>query len=127
MTGGGPVATQDHAFVLGCKGIGELLACRTNVNVLISHIAEVLLTEASFRLCVRGHRLWQHWLLSIARFKALFGPSSPDRCAARRHIAQEVLGRGLVADKPERPTINGSAVREKRVHGKLVACRDARN
>src|SRR5258707_7669484 len=59
MTGGGPVATQDHAFVLGCKGIGELLACRTKVNVLISHIAEVLLTEASFRLCVRGHRLWQ--------------------------------------------------------------------
>src|SRR5580692_7934648 len=59
MTGGGPVATQDHAFVLGCKGIGELLACRTNVNVLISHIAEVLLAEASFRLCVRGHRLWQ--------------------------------------------------------------------
>ena len=41
MTGGGPVATQDHAFVLSCKGIGELLACRTNVNVLISHIAEV--------------------------------------------------------------------------------------
>src|ERR1700692_1114078 len=59
MTGGGPVATQDHAFVLGCKGIGELLACRTNVNVLIGHIAEVLLAEASFRLCVRGHRLWQ--------------------------------------------------------------------
>src|SRR6476660_5794798 len=58
MTGGGPVATQDHAFVLGCKGIGELFACRTNVNVLISHIAEVLLAEASFRLCVRGHRLW---------------------------------------------------------------------
>jgi hypothetical protein len=41
MTGGGPVATQDHAFVLSCNGIGELLACRTNVNVLISHIAEV--------------------------------------------------------------------------------------
>src|SRR5207244_12645833 len=59
MTGGGPVATQDHAFVLGCKGIGELLACRTNVNVLVSHIAEVLLAEASFGLCVRGHRLWQ--------------------------------------------------------------------
>src|SRR6202795_508987 len=59
MTGGGPVATQDHAFVLGCKGIGELLACRTNGNVLINHIAEVLLAEASFRLCVRGHRLWQ--------------------------------------------------------------------
>ncbi len=50
------VATQDHAFVLGCKGIGELLACGTNVNVLISHIAEVLLAEASFRLCIRGFR-----------------------------------------------------------------------
>src|ERR1700687_689195 len=59
MTGGGPVATQDHAFVLCCKGIGELLACRTNVNVLISYMAEVVLAEASFRLCVRGHRLWQ--------------------------------------------------------------------
>ena len=30
MTGGGPVATQDHAFVLGCKGIGKLLAGRTS-------------------------------------------------------------------------------------------------
>src|SRR5499433_3695266 len=59
ITGGGPGATQAHAFVLGCKGIGELLACRTNVNVLVSHIAEVLLAEASFGLCVRGHRLWQ--------------------------------------------------------------------
>ena len=58
-TGGSPVAMQDHAFVLGCKGIGELLACGTNVNVLISHITEVLLAEASFRLCVRGHRLGQ--------------------------------------------------------------------
>ena len=39
--------------------VGELLAGRTNVNVLVSHIAEVLLAEASFGLCVRGHRLWQ--------------------------------------------------------------------
>ena len=44
-TGGSPVAMQDHAFVLGCKGIGELLACGTNVNVLISHITEVLLAK----------------------------------------------------------------------------------
>ena len=30
-----------------------------DVNVLLRHVAEVLLAEAPFRLCVRGHRLGQ--------------------------------------------------------------------
>src|ERR1700751_4931727 len=76
MTGGGPVATQDHAFVLGCKGIGELLAGRTNVNVLVSHVAEVLLAEGSFGLCVRGHRLWQR--------NRDTGLPEPIRCSSNR-------------------------------------------
>src|SRR6478609_2904636 len=55
----GPVAAQHQPVFLGRVVVGELLAGRTNVNVLVSHIAEVLLAEASFGLCVRGHRLWQ--------------------------------------------------------------------
>src|SRR5271168_2267254 len=55
----GPVAAQHQSVFLGRVVVGELLASRTNVNVLVSHIAEVLLAEASFGLCVRGHRLWQ--------------------------------------------------------------------
>src|ERR1700736_747723 len=55
----GPVAAQHQTVFLGRVVVGELLAGRTNVNVLVSHIAEVLLAEASFGFCVRGHRLWQ--------------------------------------------------------------------
>jgi hypothetical protein len=54
----GPVAPQHQTVLLGRVVVGELLAGRTNVNVLVSHIAEVLLAEASFGLCIRGHRLW---------------------------------------------------------------------
>src|SRR4029077_13608282 len=54
-----PVAAQHQTVFLGRVVVGELLAGRTNVNVLVSNIAEVLLAEASFGFCVRGHRLWQ--------------------------------------------------------------------
>ena len=46
----GPVAAQHQTVFLGRAVVGELLAGRTNVNVLVSHIAEVLLAEASFGL-----------------------------------------------------------------------------
>ena len=46
----GPVAAQHQIVFLGRVVVGELLAGRTNVNVLVSHIAEVLLAEASLGL-----------------------------------------------------------------------------
>jgi hypothetical protein len=49
--------------------VGELLAGRTNVNVLVSHIAEVLLAEASFGSMPPiqcGRAVWQ----SKAAFEA---------------------------------------------------------
>lgn len=39
--------------------IGEPLCGGTNVNVLFSHIAEVLFAKTSFCFCIRCHRLWQ--------------------------------------------------------------------
>src|SRR5271167_3637373 len=50
LAGIGPVAAQDQSVFLGRIAVGELLTGRTNVNVLVSHIAEVLLAEAAFRL-----------------------------------------------------------------------------
>src|SRR6266700_2296260 len=43
-------------MLFGCEWVGEPLSGRTDVNVLLRHVAEVLLAEA---LWVRGHRLWQ--------------------------------------------------------------------
>jgi len=59
LAGVGPVAAQHQSVFLGRVAVSEILSGRTNVNVLINHIAEVLLAEASFCLCIRGHRLWQ--------------------------------------------------------------------
>jgi hypothetical protein len=39
--------------------VGEPLTGRTNVNVLLSHVAKVLLAEAPFRLRARRLRFWQ--------------------------------------------------------------------
>jgi len=53
---------------------------------------------------------------------------SPSRASARteEHIAQKIVGHGLVADEPEQPTIEVSALPgEQHLHGKLVARRDA--
>src|SRR5471030_447788 len=55
LAGVGPVAAQRQSVFLGRVVVSELLTGRTKVNVLASHIAEVLLAEASFCLCVRGH------------------------------------------------------------------------
>ena len=46
----GPVAAQDQSVFLGCGMVAEPFTGGTNVNVLISHVAEVLLAEAPFRL-----------------------------------------------------------------------------
>src|SRR4029453_15109582 len=58
-TGVGPVTAQDQSVLLVSVVVGELLSGRTNVSVLLSHVTEILFAEAPFRLCVRGHWLWQ--------------------------------------------------------------------
>ena len=50
LAGVGPVAAQDQSVFLGCGMVAEPFTGGTNVNVLISHVAEVLLAEAPFRL-----------------------------------------------------------------------------
>src|SRR6266536_1043843 len=55
----GPVAAQDKSIFLVREVVGELLPGRTDVNVLLSHVAEVLLAEAPFRLRARCLRFWQ--------------------------------------------------------------------
>src|SRR4029077_10350878 len=55
----GPVAAQDQSIFLVREVVGELLTGRTNVNVLLSHVAEVLLAEAAFRLRLRCLGFWQ--------------------------------------------------------------------
>src|SRR5437763_6594418 len=66
LAGVGPVATQHHSIFLVRVVVGEPFTGRTNVNVLLSHVAKVLLTEAPCRICygARGcrarscHRRW---------------------------------------------------------------------
>ena len=41
--------------------VGKLLAGRTNINVLFSHIAEVLFAKATSRLNAGGHRLRERY------------------------------------------------------------------
>src|SRR6202795_4256023 len=48
----GRVAVHNQAFVLAGVGVGEPFARRTNVNILLGDVAEVLLAETPFRLCV---------------------------------------------------------------------------
>ena len=50
LAGVGPVAAQDQSIFLGGVVVGEPFTGRTNVNVLLGHVAEVLLAEAPFRL-----------------------------------------------------------------------------
>src|SRR5260370_27230704 len=52
-------AVQDQSIFLVREVVGELLTGRTNVNVPLSHIAEILLAEATFRLRIRCLRFWQ--------------------------------------------------------------------
>ena len=55
----GPVAVQDQPVLLIGIVIGEPFTGRTDVNILLGHIAEVLFAKASFRLRARSHRLGQ--------------------------------------------------------------------
>ena len=50
MAGFGRVAAQDQSIFRCGEGVSEAFARGTNVNVLLGHVAEVLLAEASFRL-----------------------------------------------------------------------------
>src|SRR5450759_5263750 len=45
LAGVGPVAAQDQSVFLGRVVVGEPFAGRTHINVLFSHIAEVLLAK----------------------------------------------------------------------------------
>src|SRR6516162_3064095 len=57
QTSVGPVTEQNQPILLVCVVVDELLSGRTNVNVLLSHIAEVLLAEAPLCLNAGGYRL----------------------------------------------------------------------
>ena len=50
LAGVGPVAAQDQSIFLVRVAVGQLLTGRTDVDILIGHIAEVLLAEAAFGL-----------------------------------------------------------------------------
>src|SRR5664279_6618839 len=55
----GPIAVQDQSFFLVREVVGELLTGRTNVDVLFTHIAKILLAKAAFRLRLRCLGFWQ--------------------------------------------------------------------
>jgi len=59
LTGVGPVAAHHLAVLLVRVVVREAFTGRTNINVFLSYVAEVLFAEAAFRLRVRGHRLRQ--------------------------------------------------------------------
>src|ERR1700686_5231812 len=55
----GPVMAQDQSIFLVREVVGELLTGRTDVNVLLSHVAKVLLAETPFQPRARCLRFWQ--------------------------------------------------------------------
>src|SRR5258705_13823231 len=55
----GPVAVQDQSIFLVREVVGELLTGRTNVSVLLSHVAEILLAEEAIRHRIRCLRILQ--------------------------------------------------------------------
>src|ERR1019366_6922722 len=55
MAGMGPVTAQDQSIFLDREVVGEPLICRTNVNVVLSHVDEVLLAEAACGFGTRSH------------------------------------------------------------------------
>src|SRR5215470_19217501 len=59
LAGVGPVAAQNEPVFLCREAVGETLTGRTDVEILVSHVAEVLLAETPLGLGVRGHRLGQ--------------------------------------------------------------------
>src|SRR6266404_6094684 len=59
LAGVGPVAAQDQPVFFIGVAVGETFTCRTDVEILTGHVAEVLLAEAPIGLGVRSHRLWQ--------------------------------------------------------------------
>src|SRR3974390_2569916 len=71
----------------------QLLASRTAIDIFGAKIDKVLLAEATFRLCVRGHRLWQRdrntCLLALEDLVAV-------EVAAIRHSFEFVGAEGLL-------------------------------
>ena len=55
----GSVVVQDQSLFLVRKVVRELLTGRTDVDVPLSHVAEILLAKAAFRLRFRCLRFWQ--------------------------------------------------------------------
>src|ERR1700719_2946576 len=55
----GPIAAQHQPVFFVGVAVGETFTCRTDVEILTGHVAEVLLAEAPIGLGVRSHRLWQ--------------------------------------------------------------------
>ncbi len=53
----GPVAPQGQPPFLARETIDQALAGRTDVNVLLSEVAEVRFAEPALGLGARGHRL----------------------------------------------------------------------
>jgi len=90
--------------------IGELLSNRTNVNVLLSHIAEVLLAETTLRLNSRGYRLGKRngCVFTQARSKGEIGsvgsdvPFSPltDQIAEVAPVASPPADKKSLGQKP---------------------------
>src|SRR5690242_17363515 len=58
LAGVGPVAAQDPPVFLVRVAVGKSFTSRTDVDILVSHVTEVLLAEAPIGLGVRGHWLW---------------------------------------------------------------------
>src|SRR5262245_9176671 len=50
LAGAGPVAVQDQSMFLIRVVVGEPFSGRTDIDVLLHHVAEVLLAETPFRL-----------------------------------------------------------------------------
>src|SRR3974390_1314128 len=50
LTGLGPVTAQNQSAVFSREGVRKRLSSGTNINVLLSDIAEVLLAKSPFRL-----------------------------------------------------------------------------
>src|SRR5262245_17264242 len=59
LAGVGPVAAQDQPIFLVRISVRQRFAGRTEVDVLVSHVAEVLFAKAPPRHHARGHRLGQ--------------------------------------------------------------------
>jgi hypothetical protein len=52
----GPVAMQNQPMFLVREMMGEPFTGRADIDILLCHVAKVLLAESTFGFCPRGHR-----------------------------------------------------------------------